>query len=301
MRLLFRFLSLLPLPAIHRLGALAGALAYLGSPTYRRHLRENMALALGEREAGRWRWPAIAAAGRMALELPRIWLKTLEEAVTLVAEVDGQDLVDAARASGKGIVFLTPHLGCFEITAQYLATQAPITVLYRPPKQAWLQEMIERGRARASLHLAPADLSGVRGLLKALRKGEAIGLLPDQAPKVGEGRWLPFFGRPAYTMTLAARLSETGATVLLTWGERLPGGAGYRIHFCEPTAPIAGDLEQRAAAINREVEALIRRCPGQYLWGYNRYKRPKGVDAPPAAEMADTAGGVAGNAAGGTD
>jgi KDO2-lipid IV(A) lauroyltransferase len=252
-----------------------------------------MALALGEREAERWRWPAVASAGRMALELPRIWLRTLEEAVTMVAEVDGQELVDAARAEGKGILFVTPHLGCFEITAQYLATQAPITVLYRPPRQAWLQEMIERGRRRASLHLAPADLSGVRGLLKALKKGEAIGLLPDQAPKMGEGRWLPFFGRPAYTMTLAARLSETGAAVLFTWGERLPGGTGYRIHFSAPTVPLEGDLEQRAAAINREVEALIRRCPGQYLWGYNRYKRPRGVEAPPSASSAGNGAGAA--------
>jgi KDO2-lipid IV(A) lauroyltransferase len=290
MRFLFRLLSLLPLPVIHLLGGLAGAVVYLASATYRRHLQENMALALGDAEARRFRWAAVASAGRMSLELPRIWLKSLEQAVTQVAEVKGQALVDAARANGKGIVFLTPHLGCFEITAQYLATQAPITVLYRPPKQAWLQEMIERGRARASLHLAPADLSGVRGLLKALKRGEAIGLLPDQAPKVGEGRWLPFFGRQAYTMTLAARLSETGATVLLTWGERLPGGAGYRIHFSAPTAPIEGDLEARAVAINHEVEALIRACPGQYLWGYNRYKRPKGAEAPPADALDAVAG-----------
>jgi len=280
-KFLFRLLSLLPLAAIHRLGALAGFVAYAASPSYRRHLQANMRNALGEQAARRWRPAAIAGAGRMALELPRIWLRTLEEAVAQVAEVRGQELVDAARASGRGILFLTPHLGCFEITAQYLATQAPITVLYRPPKQPWLQEMIERGRARASLHLAPADLSGVRNLIKALRRGEAIGLLPDQAPKVGEGRWLPFFGRSAYTMTLAARLTETGATVLLTWGERLPGGAGYRIHFLAPQAPIEGDLAARAAAINREVEALIRSSPGQYLWGYHRYKRPRGVEAPP--------------------
>jgi KDO2-lipid IV(A) lauroyltransferase len=290
MRFLFRVLSLLPLPVIHLLGGLAGIAAYLASPTYRRHLHENMAGALGAVDAARFRWAAVAAAGRMSLELPRIWLRTLEEAVTMVAEVRGQELVAAARAAGKGIVFVTPHLGCFEITAQYLATQAPITVLYRPPRQAWLQEMIERGRQRASLHLAPADLSGVRGLLKALKKGEAIGLLPDQAPKVGEGRWLPFFGRQAYTMTLAARLSETGATVLFTWGERLPGGAGYRIHFSAPTVPLEGDLEARAVAINREVEALIRACPGQYLWGYNRYKRPKGVEAPPAADASKAPG-----------
>ena len=133
------------------------------------------------------------------------------------------------------------------------------------------------------LHLAAADLSGVRGLIKALKRGEAVGLLPDQAPKMGEGKWLPFFGKPAYTMTLAARLTETGAAVIFAFGERLSGGAGYRMHLRGPQFPIEGSLEERATAINREIEALIRSCPGQYLWGYNRYKRPRGVEPPPVA------------------
>ncbi len=283
MRFLFGLFALLPLPAVHFLGGLAGGLIYMLSPTYRRNLHANLAQALGEAAVPRWRWAAAASAGRMVLELPRIWEKPLAVAVGQVKEVTGWDIVDAAIARGKGIVFLTPHLGCFEITAQLYATRAPITVLYRPPKQVWLGEMILRGRARDSLYLAPADLSGVRNLIKALKRGEAVGMLPDQAPKVGEGRWLPFFGRPAYTMTLAARLTETGATVIMAWGERLPGGAGYRVHFCAPAAPVEGDLEARAIAINREIEGLIRQCPGQYLWGYKRYRVPDGVERPAQA------------------
>lgn len=282
MRVLFRLLSLLPLPVLHALGGLAGWLVYLASPTYRRHLRENMALALGEPLAASARAEAIASAGRMVFELPKIWLHPLDRAVAMIREVRGWEHVEAARAAGKGIVFLTPHLGCFEITAQYYAAHAPIAVLYRPPRYAVVQEMIEAGRARPMLHLAPADLSGVRSLIKSLKKGEAVGMLPDQAPKVGEGKWLPFFGRNAYTMTLAARLTETGATVLMAFGERLPGGAGFRVHFRPPLAPIDGDLDARARAVNREIEALVREYPGQYLWGYNRYKRPRGVEAPPA-------------------
>ena len=281
MRFLFWLLSRLPLPLLHALGAVAGWLAYLFSPTYRRHLCENMALALGE-SAQVSRSAAVASAGRMIVELPKIWLHPLDGALAMVREVRGWELVEEARQTGHGILFLTPHLGCFEITAQYVSLSAPITVLYRPPKHAVVQEMIEAGRARPMLHLAPADLSGVRSLIKALRRGEAVGMLPDQAPKVGEGKWLPFFGRPAYTMTLAARLSETGATVLMAFGERLPGGAGFRLHYRRPLAPIEGDLEARAIAINREIEALIREYPGQYLWGYNRYKRPRGVELPPA-------------------
>lgn len=280
MRFFFWLLSRLPLPLLHALGAAAGWLVYMLSPTYRRHLHDNMALALGESVPG-LRSAAVASAGRMVVELPKIWLHPLDGALAMVREVRGWELVEEARQAGHGILFLTPHLGCFEITAQYVSLSAPITVLYRPPKHAVVQEMIEAGRARPMLHLAPADLSGVRSLIKALRRGEAVGMLPDQAPKVGEGKWLPFFGRPAYTMTLAARLSETGATVLMAFGERLPGGAGFRLHYRRPLAPIEGDLEARAIAINREIELLIREYPGQYLWGYNRYKCPRGVEPPP--------------------
>jgi KDO2-lipid IV(A) lauroyltransferase len=278
--LLFRLLSRLPLAWLHRLGAAAGWIAWLFSPTYRRNMRDNMRLALGQDGEARARAAAVAHAGRQSFELPKIWLRPLDEVAARVVEVSGWELAEAATRAGKGILYLTPHLGCFEITAQYLSTRAPITVLYRPPRQRWLQALIETGRSRARLHIAPADLSGVRALFKALKRGEAVGMLPDQAPKQGEGRWLDFFGRPAYTMTLAARLSESGAAVLMIWAERLPGGAGYHIRLRAPAPAIEGTLEERARRINGEIEGLIRQCPEQYLWGYNRYKRHRGAGAP---------------------
>lgn len=281
MVLIFRFLSHWPLAWLHTLGALAGWFAWLFSPTYRRHMRENMILALGEEKAREARAAAIANAGRSSLELPRIWLRSLEEAASLVVEVSGWEFVEQATRLGKGILYLTPHLGCFEVTAQYLSTHAPITVLYRPPKQEWLQTMIETGRKREQLGIAAADLGGVRALFKALKRGEAVGMLPDQAPKVGEGRWVNFFGKPAYTMTLAARLTESGASVIMVWAERLPGGRGYHFHLQPPTQPISGNTDERAQQISREIEHLILQCPEQYLWGYNRYKRPRGVEPPP--------------------
>ncbi len=272
---LFRFLSHLPLPVLHNLGAALGWLAWLLSPTYRRHLRENIALAgLGEATMA-----AIPEAGKGILELPKIWLRPHEEDADRVAKVSGWELVEGAWTAGRGILFLTPHLGCFEITAQYYARFRPMTVLYRRPRQAWLAALIEEGRG-ANLRLAPADLSGVRRLIKALKTGEAAGMLPDQAPGAGEGIWAPFFGRPAYTMTLAARLAETGATVLFAYAERLHYGAGYHLRLFPLSQPLEGDLAARVARINAELESLIRHCPEQYLWGYNRYKAPAGAPDP---------------------
>lgn len=272
---LFRILARLPLPVLHNLGAILGWIIWLASPTYRRHLRENLAVAgLADARTG-----AIAEAGKGVMELPKIWLRPPDEVAARVVKVTGWELVEAAWAAGRGILFLTPHLGCFEITAQYYASHRPITVLYRRPRQDWLVPLIETGRG-GSLTLAPADLGGVKRLMRALKQGEAAGILPDQVPGNGEGVWAPFFDRPAYTMTLAARLAEGGATVLLAYAERLHYGAGYHLRLFPLTVPLQGSLEQRVDQINRELETLIRLCPEQYLWGYNRYKRPGGAPAP---------------------
>ena len=277
MAFLFRLLAGLPLCVLHGMGAALGWLAYGASATYRRNLRRNLAQAgldsLAVRRA------AIGHAGRMVLELPKVWLRPQAEVAGRVVQVSGWELVEAAWREGKGILFLTPHLGCVEITAQYYATFRPMAVLYRRPKQDWLAPIIEQGRG-ANLTLAPADLSGVRRLMKMLRHGEAAGMLPDQAPGAGEGLWAPFFGRPAYTMTLAARLAELGPTVLLAYAERLPAGAGFHLRLFPLSRPLAGDLAERVTQLNTELESLIHRCPEQYLWGYNRYKVPAGAPMP---------------------
>lgn len=286
MTALFRLLSHFPLPLLHNLGALAGWLVWWLSPTYRRNFRRQIdqaGLVYARREA-------IAEAGKSIIELPKIWLRPQEEVLARVVKVTGWELVEAAWETKRGIVVLTPHIGCFEIGGQYYAAHKPFTVLYRRPKQDWLAPLMEAGRG-VNMTLAPADLTGVRRLLKALKKGETVGILPDQVPGNGEGVWAPFFGRPAYTMTLAARLTQAvpgGATVLMMYAERLHYGAGYHLMFFPLSAPLEGDLAQRSAQLNAELEALIRRFPGQYLWGYNRYKEPVGQKAPPLPPPSST-------------
>jgi KDO2-lipid IV(A) lauroyltransferase len=274
----------IPLSFLHALGALLGWAIYLLSPTYRRHLNANLEAA-GYGDA-RTRRAAIAGAGRMIAELPAIWLRPRAEVIALVRAIDGREHVEAARAAGKGIVFLTPHLGCFEIAAQVAADAFPITALYRPPKVAWLRALIEplrsrsnTPRARDNMRLARADLAGVRELIAALGRNEAVGILPDQVPGGGHGEWAGFFGKPAYTMTLAATLADRpGSACLLAYGERLSGGAGYVLHIRPLAAARPGESPTRT--MNAAIEALIRECPAQYLWGYNRYKRPAGAPGP---------------------
>ncbi|NCT82516.1 MAG: lysophospholipid acyltransferase family protein [Comamonadaceae bacterium] len=282
MGLVFRCLSRLPLALLHALGAAMGWLVYLASPTYRQRFRANVARAGLPWAAAR---PAIAAAGRMAAELPWLWVAQKGRPFGARLQWDGAELIEAALAQRRGLVLLTPHMGCFEICAQAIAErftspESPITVLYRPARQAALRDVMAGSRERPGLATAPASLAGVRQMIRALRRGEVIGLLPDQVPPDGLGVWAPFFGQPAYTMTLAGRLvQQTGAALLLIWGERLPGGAGFVVHVL-PAPEISRDASAESAAttINAAMEGLIRRAPGQYLWGYHRYKQPRGLD-----------------------
>ncbi len=275
-------MSRLPLSVLHALGALLGWLVFLASPVYRQRFRANVAQAGIPWAQAR---PAIAAAGRMAAELPWLWIAQKGRPFGERLRWEGAGLIEAALAEKRGLIVMTPHLGCFEICAQAIAErfttpEAPITVLYRPARQAALRDVMAGSRERPGLATAPASLAGVRQMIRGLRRGEVVGLLPDQVPPDGLGVWAPFFGRPAYTMTLAARLQQqTGAAVVLLFGERLPGGQGFVVHVL-PAPAIARDAaaEDAAAVVNAAMESLIRRAPGQYLWGYHRFKQPRGLD-----------------------
>lgn len=281
MPLVFRIFSIFPLWLLHVMGVAMGWVAFCASPTYRRRFLENSARAGYSFGAVR---TAVAHAGRMVAELPRLWL-----GAPLPCGMVGEACVEQAYAAGRGIVFLTPHQGCFELSAQaaarhWSAERGPITVLYRPARQPWLARVMETARNRPGMLAVPTTLSGVRQMIKALRRGEAVGLLPDQVPPDGQGVWSPFFGRDAYTMTLAVRLAQqTGAAVVLARCERLPWGRGFVTHFEPLPAPLDERLESAVLQVNQAMEHLIRQCPEQYLWGYARYKQPRAEATPGGA------------------
>ena len=283
LRFFLGLLAKLPLRMLHGVGTVLGWTVYGMSPTYRRHLRENLAHAgiAPPEEMRRVRREAIASAGRMMMEIPALWFRSHEEVAAMVRSVEGMDAAVAARDRGKTVVFLTPHMGSFEVTAQYASRHTPITVLYRAPKMAFLEPLMREGRERPNIRLASADLRGVREIFAALKRGEPLGMLPDQVPGQGEGEWADFFGQPAYTMTLAAKIAaRPEVACFLAYAKRLPRGGGYDIVIRPLTQKLEGESATRR--LNRAVEELVRECPGQYLWGYNRYKTPRGAKAKPA-------------------
>ncbi len=282
----FRFFSVWPLPALHALGALLGWAVWCCSPSYRRNFRVQVAQAGLNFSQAR---PAIADAGRLVAELPRLWLRPQHESCLPEVRVQGRQIVDQLRAQGRGVIFFSAHCGSFELAPQVLAElYGPVTALYRPSRQPWLARMMLVSRQRPGLAMAPASLAGIRQMLKALRGGGSVALLTDQVPPDGWGLWAPFFGKPAYSMTLAAKLAlQTGAALVPVRTERLPGGRGYDLRFMPPVEGLDGtpapDLLRAVTLVNQANEALILSLPGQYLWAYARYKQPRREAAANAA------------------
>ena len=288
MRLAFRLLARLPLAANQALGAFVGRLVYLLSPRYRLRTRENLGasgICADRAAAARLARANAAEIGKGVTELAWALFRP-QDAVDLVRERDGWEHVERLRAAGRPIVFVTPHLGAYDVAGRYLWSKLPILAMYRPHKIYWIDQLLREGRntgaAPDGTNVAPASFAGVRMVLKHLRRGGCSVVLPDQVPGLGEGEWADFFGRPAYTMTLLGRLQEaSGAALVFCYAERLARGAGFTMHF----VPLEGDLpaDRLAAArrVNEMVERLVRACPAQYLWGYNRYKRPAGAPPPP--------------------
>ena len=273
-------IAALPLAVVQVLGTLLGLLAYTGSKQDRSLFRPQYQAVVIARKLPFKLWEAVCASGMLFSDSLWIW-RNPEKALRLV-EVQNWDLVETAIQEGHGLVMLTPHLGGFEIIPRVLAQHFPATILYRPSRQEWLNEVVEEGRAYPNMHFVPTNLNGVRQMTRALTRGEAIGILPDQVPSGGEGVWVPFFGRPAYTTPLPARLANRNKTpVVMFTAKRKALGQGWLMQATRLHSP-SEDPALAAAELNVAIENAVLVAPEQFIWSYNRYKHPAGAELPPS-------------------
>jgi len=290
LKLLLRPLASLSLAANHAVGAFLGRLVFLLSPRYRRRLLENLGgsgLAPTREDLHRMARENAAEIGKGGTELIWALFRPSQDVASKVVRRMGWEAVERLRAANRPIVFVIPHLGGYDVAGRYLWTQVPILAMYRPHKLFWLDQLMREGRNRGAApdgtNTAPATMAGVRMILKHLRRGGCSVVLPDQVPGEGDGEWVDFFGRPAYTMTLVGRLQEaSGAALVFCFAERLAGGEGFVLHCDALAQALPADRRQSARIVNAMVEKLVRIAPLQYLWGYNRYKQPAGAPPPPA-------------------
>jgi KDO2-lipid IV(A) lauroyltransferase len=284
LRLILLPLAWLPLAWIHALGGFFGRMGFRRGGKFARRIRDNLAISgLTGENAEAMALRVAEETGKAGLEAIAIWLRPIATVQAWTRPDEHWTSVEAQFREGRGLILLVPHLGSWEICGQFFSHQFPMTTMYREPKLTALDPLMRAGRERDGCKLVGADVRGVRALLRALKKGEAVGLLPDQAPSRGEGIWVEFFGRLAYTMTLAIKLRQsTGCAIALGYAERLPRGQGFIVRMKPLENALEGSLADAARNMNAAIEEAIREKPEQYLWSYNRYKVPAGVTPPPS-------------------
>mgnify|MGYP002737916908 CR=1 FL=1 len=282
---LLRLVGMLPLPLLQRLGAGLGTLARWFNLREAKVARRSLALCFPAMDEARrealWR-QNLRETGCTLTETLRFWTRPSAINLRHVVAVEGAQLLDAALASGRGVIIAAPHLGNWELLNQWLASRSPLAIVYRPPRKDWMDAVIRRARGQPGVTQVRAEAAGVRTLFKRLRQGGMIGILPDQQPKRGEGEFAPFYEIPALTMALLPRLAhKTGATVLMAFAERLPNRGGFCIHLRPAPAAIAAeDTQVAASAHNAPDEACNALAPAQYQWSYKRFTiRPAGEAA----------------------
>lgn len=282
-----RVTSWLPLPLAHALGSALGRLWWLLDRRQRAIVDTNLRLCfpgLPASQRARWVRRSFVETGKQLLEVGILWNAgpaRLRRMVRNRAEVDRA--YAALRSVDRGLLLAAPHLGAWELANRYLSLTEPMHSLYRPPRQAWLEPILVRARESSGGVSQPANTRGLRALLKALRNGATVGILPDQVPREGFV-FAPFFGHEAATMTLYGEmLRRTGAASVFVFCERLPYGSGFHLHLLPGDDPALTDADPAIAAraLNQGVERCVQRAPVQYQWTYRRFRlQPDGRPSP---------------------
>ncbi len=286
LRVLLWLIGHLPLALAQGLGRVIGFCLWVARDRTRKVTERSLALAYPDLPAAERRTLArdsLRETGKLIAEIPIMWESPVPRCLALIREFEGQNRLDQARAEGRGVVLIVPHLGNWELLGLYYSTRFSMAALYSPPKLAEMEDYMSRVRGRGGSELVRADRKGVLRLFSILREGGVVGILPDQVPDASGGTYAPFFGIDVLTMKLVSRLvQKTGARAVVTYCERLPGARGFRLVADDVDPGLYDpDTDTSVAALNASVESVVRRIPQQYQWEYKRFrKQPPGRPNP---------------------
>jgi KDO2-lipid IV(A) lauroyltransferase len=282
LQIVLKLLSFLPLSCLRAIGSYVGVIAIKLSKRSSKRLRANLLITgmCTEEQVGQFATDTAKELGKTLVESAAIaWQKSTLDCAKLVKHGDNFEKVKAAVAAGPTI-FLTPHIGNFEISLQAVAAQMPdkyFNILYKPEKDHVLNTIMKNGRSAPNINPVPTTRIGVAKLLRALKQGEAVGILPDNVASGGDGVWVNFFGKKVFATTLAAKmLLFEGATTFLVFSKRVE--EGFTVEYM-PYAPRSRDISVIVQEIYTIIEGMVLKAPTQYYWSYDRFRVPSHAPA----------------------
>ncbi len=276
-------LSCLSLARVQVFGALAGRVLHHFPIRLTVVTRKNIQICFPDKtpdERNQLVKASLIETCKLTCEMGAVWLWPASRTLSMIKNVVGEDTIHEALKHGQGLIVLGPHIGNWELFGLYLDRfNIPITFLYKAPKLAALESLAVKSRARSGSSLAPTTAKGVAILLKALNRGEIVGILPDQEPPFAAGEFAPFYGVETLTMTLVSKLLQrTGAKVVCGFAKRLDKGQGFEVNIIPASEELyCEDIRTSTAALNASVQNCVEYAPEQYQWEYKRFKkRPAG-------------------------
>jgi KDO2-lipid IV(A) lauroyltransferase len=217
--------------------------------------------------------------GRTLTESACAWIWPAQKSIDLVQEVEGLEVLQAALASGKGVVGITSHLGNWEVLNHFYCAQCKPIIFYRPPKLKAVDELLRQQRVQLGNRVAPSTKEGIISVIKEVRKGGAVGIPADPEPSLSAGVFVPFCATQALTSKFVPGMLTGGKAVgVFLHALRLSDGSGYKVILeAAPPDMYSDQVETAVAAMSTVLEKYVRAYPSQYMWSMKRFKkRPAG-------------------------
>jgi len=273
---LLHVLAALPQVVVRSMAKASGWLMWRSNGRLRRVTERNLAICFPElstEQRTQLAQRSLLGLSSNIIDVGRTWIWRPERLLRHITRVSGEDHLRDAMAEGDGTLVLLPHLGNWELMSPYFGARGSTTAMYGHAENVILDDIIHKARERSGITMVHTGVSGVRSLLRALKAGNFVLMLPDQVPQRGFGKFAPFFGEPTYTMTLVTSLLQrTGAKAVCGFCKRLPDGE-YEVVFRAVDEAIYDPDEATAlAGLNKSIEKCVLDCPEQYQWGYKRFK-----------------------------
>jgi len=277
-----RLFALLPWRAVQAVGAAIGWLMWKLPNRSREVARVNLAkcfpeLSAVEREALLGR--ALMDIGRTFTESACAWIWPAQKSIDLVREVEGLDVLEAALASGKGVVGITSHLGNWEVLNHFYCAQCKPIIFYRPPKLKAVDELLQKQRVQMGNKVAASTKEGILSVIKEVRRGGAVGIPADPEPSLSSGVFVPFCATQALTSKFVPNMLSGGKAVgVFLHALRLAEGSGYKVILeAAPEGMYSDNVEEGVAAMSAVIGRYVQAYPSQYMWTMKRFKkRPAG-------------------------
>lgn len=277
-----RLFALLPWRAVQAVGAALGWLSWKIPSRSREVVRINLSKCFPQLSPAQFKqleWQTHRDIGRTLTESACAWIWPAEKTVSLVREVEGLEVLQAALAADKGLVVIASHFGNWEVLNHYFCTLCNPIIFYRPPKLQALDDLLKKQRTQLGNRVAASTKEGILSIIKEVRKGGVVGIPADPEPSLSSGVFVPFCGIQALTSKFVPSMLAGGkAQGVFLSAVRLADGSGFKV-ICDP-APAglySEDVEVAAAAMSSVLEKYVRAYPSQYLWSMKRFKkRPPG-------------------------